>query len=117
MSAWLDSRSVLLPWPILYETLNTRLVNRLKRDPARLAKFDEIARSPNTELLDDTPYREALWAFLDQSSFRSSVSLVDAVLCNIIEDANVPVSAILTFNERDFWAVCSKNHVELVNAV
>jgi len=114
---WLDSRSILLPWPILYETLNTRLVNRLKRDPASLAKFGAIARSTNTELLDDKPYREALWTFLDQSSFRTSLSLVDAVLCNIIKDVNVPVSAILTFNERDFCAVCQQNNIELASAL
>lgn len=76
---WLDSQSILLPWPILYETLNTRLVNRLKRDPAGLAKFGAIARSPKTELLDDAPYREMLWAFFDQSLFRSSLSLL--MLC------------------------------------
>jgi len=47
-----------LPWPILYETVNTRLARR----PEILAKFGAIARSPETVLLDDSPYREGSFA-------------------------------------------------------
>ena len=113
MEEWLDAVPILLPWPILYETVNTRLVRR----PESLARFGAIARSAETVLLDDTRYRAgSLSALLTRHSAISSLSLVDAVLCNIIEDVNVPISAMLTFNERDFLTICQQNNIELVSA-
>ena len=112
LEEWLDFVPILMPWPILYETVNTRLARR----PQNLAKFGAIVRLPETLLLDDAPYREdSFAAVLAQSPARGSLSLVDAVLCNIIEDVNVPISAMLTFNDRDFLAVCRENNVQLLN--
>ena len=112
LEEWLDVATIVLPWPILYETVNTRLA----RQPGNLAKFGAIVRLPETLLLDDAPYREdSFAAVLAQNPAKGSLSLVDAVLCNIIEDVNVPISAMLTFNERDFRAVCYENNVELLD--
>ena len=114
MEEWLDRMPIILPWPVLYETVNTRLVRR----PVSLARFSAITQSTGTVLLDDTPYREeSLSALLGRHTAAEPVSLVDAVLCNIIEDVNVPISAMLTFNERGFLAVCQQNGVELLSAV
>ena len=112
LEEWLDVGPIILPWPILYETVNTRLTRR----PQDLAKFGAIVQLPETLLLDDAPYREDSFAVvLAQNPARRSLSLVDAVLCNVIEDVNVPVSAMLTFNRRDFSAVCRENNVELLS--
>lgn len=112
LEEWLDFVPIILPWPILYETVNTRLARR----PQDLAKFGAIVRLPETLLLDDARYREdSFAAVLAQNSARGPLSLVDAVLCNIIEDVNVPITAMLTFNDRDFLAVCHENNVELLN--
>lgn len=112
LEEWLDFVPIVLPWPILYETVNTRLARR----PQNLAKFGAIVRLPETLLLDDAPYREeSLAAVLAPNPARGPLSLVDAVLCNIIEDVKVPISAMLTFNDRDFLAVCQENDVELLN--
>lgn len=109
LEEWLDFVPIVLPWPILYETVNTRLARR----PLNLAKLGAIVRLPETLLLDDPPYREdSFAAVLAQSPARGPLSLVDAVLCNIIEDVNVPISAMLTFNDRDFLAVCRENNVD-----
>ena len=111
LEEWLDFAPIVLPWPILYETVNTRLARR----PQYLAKFGAIVRLPETLLLDDAPYRDdSFAAALSQNPARGALSLVDAVLCNIIEDVNVPISAMLTFNDRDFVAVCHENNVELL---
>lgn len=113
LGAWLDAALVVLPWPILYETVNTRLARR----PENVARFGAIVRSPGTALLDDTPYREEAFAtVLAQNAATRPLSLVDAVLCNVIEDVNVPISAMLTFNERDFLAICRRNDVALPHA-
>ncbi len=51
MEELLDSAPIILPWPILYEALNTRPVRR----PGNLARFRAIVGSAETILLDDTP--------------------------------------------------------------
>lgn len=113
LEGWLDLAQVILPWPILYETVNTRFVRR----SANLAKFEAITRAPETVLLDDSPYRVAsLGGVMAHRGRPGPLSLVDAVLCNVIEDVNVPVSAILTFNDRDFLDVCLQHDVELLTA-
>ena len=54
---WLDLFPAVLPWPILYETINTRLV----RDPDKVAQFERLANAPETEFVDDSPYRRAAY--------------------------------------------------------
>ena len=52
-SEWLDLLPVTLPWPVLYETVNTRFSRR----PATMARFDALVQRPGTELLDNAAYR------------------------------------------------------------
>ena len=104
----LDLYAVILPWPVLYETINTRFSRRR----GIMARFDAIITSDTTALLDDSPYRiEAYRAVA--LNVRRPMSLVDAVLRAIIEDTNVAVAAMLTFNQRDFNDVCRQHAVEL----
>ena len=42
---WLEILSPVIPWPILYETINTRF-----------ARFESILRGPHIALLNDSPY-------------------------------------------------------------
>ena len=109
---WLEILSVAVPWPILYETVNTRHARR----PDWIARFESIVRSPGTEFIDDAPYR--LEAFDDVilrgKSQRHAVSLVDAVLQSILADPRVRVDAMLTFNLSDFSGICSAKGVHLL---
>ena len=50
---WLEELSVVVPWPILYETVNTRFIRR----PATIVQFESILLAHDTVLLDDSPYR------------------------------------------------------------
>ena len=50
---WLEILSIAIPWPILYETINTRHARR----PDWIARFENIVRSRDTEFIDDAPYR------------------------------------------------------------
>ena len=109
---WLDLLSVVMPWPILYETINTRFVRR----PGTIARFESLIRAPETEFLDDSPYRlEAYEDTLAQAKAqRPAMSLVDSVLCAILADTNVRIDAMLTFNFRDFGSICNLRGVELL---
>ena len=105
----LDLFSIILPWPVLYETINTRFSKRR----GIMAQIDALVASTNTVLLDDTPYRDEAYHTVARNAHRP-LSLVDAVLRTIIEDTNVAVTAILTFNQRDFHDVCRQHSVELL---
>ena len=109
---WIEAFRVIVPWPILYETVNTQLARR----PDRVARFERIIRRPDTELLDDSPYRlEAYENTLARAKAqREPASLVDSVLQAVLGDVNVRVDAMLTFNPRDFESVCRSRGVELL---
>ncbi len=109
---WLEMLSIVMPWPILYETINTRFTRR----PGTIARFESIIHAPETEFLDDGPYRlEAYEDTLTQAKAqRHAMSLVDSVLCAILADTNVRIDAMLTFNFRDFRPVCNLRGVELL---
>lgn len=109
---WLDVCPLVVPWPVLYETINTRFVRR----PATIARFEGLIRGSDTLLLDDAPYRRNAYEdTLERAKTRNGPkSLVDSILCAIIEDPNVRIDAMLTFNLRDFGSVCQSNRVALL---
>jgi predicted nucleic acid-binding protein len=110
LSIWddIDTSAVriLCPWPILYETLNTRFASR------HLFTFQAII--DHLIKLDDSIYRmEALSELINRPAHR--LSLVDAVLRKILEDTALAVSGILTFNVSDFYDVCKRRRIEIIN--
>ena len=110
---WLEHLAVVMPWPTLYETINTRFV----RQPETMARFESIMQAPDTEFLDDNPYRLAAYSYtIEQGKTRPhlALSLVDSVLYAILDDVNVRIDAMLTFNHRDFADVCRIKKVELL---
>jgi predicted nucleic acid-binding protein len=108
----LDRANILLPWPTLYETLNTRFV----RHSEYLRHFERIARRPNVELIDDTPYRAGAYelALNIVSQSKRPLSLTDMIIRLVIESTNVQVHYLLTFNPGDFSDICRKRSVALV---
>ena len=108
---WLGALGVVMPWPVLYETMNTRFARR--RDI--MTRFDALVSSRDTLLVDDSSYRSRAYGRASASSQRGeAVSLVDVILQAIIGDVNIPIAAMLTFNRRDFAAVCARHSVELL---
>jgi predicted nucleic acid-binding protein len=102
----------ILPWPVLYETLCSRFVRR----PALIAKFEVFLKRPNAVLLDDTDYREgSLDRVLNQArDGNRTISLVDMVLRSILDDKNINVNGLVSFNVRDFSDVCRRRGIEIV---
>lgn len=112
MEEWIERFPVVIPWPILYETINTRFVRR----PLTIMRFETIIRRPDTELLDDSRYRhDAYEETLEQvKRGYGARSLVDSVLCAVLADTNVRISAMLTFNQRDFASLCASRKIEIL---
>lgn len=111
-SEYFDLIEIILPWPTIYEALRTRFV---KNKPA-LQQFEKFLKAPNVIFLDDTEYRDyALDISLETSLRRGRpLSMVDCLLRLIIEDTNVKIKYLMTFNTRDFEDVCKKNRVEIL---
>jgi len=102
--------NLVIPWPCLYETLNTRFVGRAER----LVSFRALLRRPSVTLLHDEAYRErALASVLEPGRGGMQVSLVDAVIREMLRDLSIRLDVMVTFNERDFLDLCVARNIEL----
>jgi len=82
-----------------------------------LERLNRELRSHGLHKLQDEPYREAaLEKTLNPASPRKALSLVDAVLREMIIDVNVKMHAFVTFNARDFRDVCQRRGIEVISA-
>ena len=113
----LDKFPIIVPWPILYETINSKFV----KSPETIKSFENIMRRPDAEFLDDSKYRDEAYQktlALAKRGYRREEdgprSLVDSVLHTILEDVNVRISAMLTFDDNDFRYICARRDVELI---
>jgi predicted nucleic acid-binding protein len=109
---YFDLFKLILPWPIVYETLRTRFV----RNQAALQKFEKFLKAPNIIFLDDTDYRGDALDLSLESSLRKKrpLSMVDCLLRLVIDDPNVKIDYLLTFNPGDFIDTCNRNRVEIL---
>ncbi|MCY7326921.1 MAG: hypothetical protein LH618_00065 [Saprospiraceae bacterium] len=103
---------ILIPWPTLYEFVNTRLARR--RD--NMIRFENFIRKPNVELLDDLMYRDKALedAFSNNRLARLQISLVDAVMRGMLADTNIRINYLATFNEGDFLDICQNRGIQIL---
>lgn len=101
--------TLLVPWPTLYESINTRFVRR-KHDIVRLHKFLEKS---STVLIEDSLYRDASLEYVLNNPTRS-FSLVDHVIRSMIVDKTISIDAFVSFNPRDFHDVCDSRNIEML---
>ncbi len=88
----IDVHNMIVPWPSLYETLNTRFVRRSEW----LDSFERYLKKKNIHIVSDEKYRDSafdnLW-ILDRTK-NNSYSLVDIVIRHMIEDENLKINAL-----------------------
>ncbi|MBI4639808.1 MAG: hypothetical protein HY731_03895 [Candidatus Tectomicrobia bacterium] len=107
----LEIHNLLIPWPCLYETLNTRFVKRHEW----LNSFEAYVMRNNTVQLSDEAYRQGALGrvFRNQTSWRP-LSLVDQVIRSALLDPNIKIEAMVTFNQGDFYDICYSRNIELI---
>ena len=104
---------ILIPWPSLYETLNTRFVRRENW----LASFKAVLNNKNTLQLQDEKYKyDAIKSIFLQSKSYKKYSLVDLIIREILLDVEVRIDALITFNIADFEDICWKRNIELLDS-
>jgi predicted nucleic acid-binding protein len=108
----LELHNVVLPWPVFYETLRTRMV----RNPRALQMFENPLRTITWTELDDSTYRQQALALCFESTLRRArpLSMVDRTLRLALEDINVKIDFFMTFNFADFHDICQHRQVEMV---
>ncbi|MNM65196.1 tRNA(fMet)-specific endonuclease VapC [compost metagenome] len=104
----LKVHTLLVPWPTLFECVNTRLARR--RDVA--ARFRQFLSRPTTVLVNDAQYRDKSLEFT-LGEQHHTYSLTDHILRSMIEDVDLAVDAFLSFNPADFYDVCAKRGVTM----
>lgn len=111
--------SILIPWPILYETLRTKFIKNQAILTELMNDWSKLEASKQLILCDDSDYR--LTAFKEYSSeikrgfnqYRS-LSLTDRVIRNMLREPNLNINALITFNIGDFSDVCTYVKCELI---
>lgn len=113
MKDYLEFGNIILPYPILYETLNTRFS---KRD-GWMSIFEEYLKRETTFLVPDTEYREKALSETFSYSLvqKRPMALVDVMIRLMLEDVNLNVNALISFNAKDFVDVCQSNRIELIS--
>lgn len=107
----LDDFELVVPWPILYETLRTRFVRH--RDWV-LRLDDQLKRAP-VNFIDDHDYCQEAYSLSVEyaTRLRRPISMVDMVCRLLIEDPNVRIDYVLTPNRGDFEDVCASRGIEI----
>ncbi len=108
----LDLHHVVLPWPVVYETLCTRFV----RNAPALSRLSSYLKRPRITYLDDSPYVRGAFELVFESSLSRSrpLSMVDCAIRLVLADVNVKIDYLMTFNSRDFVDVCARRRIMLV---
>ena len=65
-----------------------------------------MSKRSNVERLDDFKYRDDAYEAIVSTASRRPMSLVDMVMRLMLEDVEVRVNGLLTFNPKDFHDVC-----------
>ena len=102
---------IIIPFPTLYETVNTRFAKNRYGQMDGLRSF--LTNPRRTYLVDDTAYKERAKVILFATTGDwKAYSLVDMIIRLMMEDVSLGPIAVLTFNVGDFAGV---NHVEVID--
>lgn len=111
--------TVILPWPIMFESLNTRFVSDKKRLESFQRHISYFRGNDRLAFINDDRYREhALDECFDETrrpnaNYRK-LSLVDRILRAILQDPKLRIDAFITNNPRDFHDVCTRAQKEMI---
>jgi predicted nucleic acid-binding protein len=106
------SNHLLIPWPVLYEAISTRMVKNKKGMTHLQGDWKRFSIERRLDLLSDLPYREGT---IDECFYElgkplpqcRNLSAADRVIRNMLSDKNLRIHAFVTFNPKDFNDVCA----------
>lgn len=107
----LSLNELIIPFPTLYETINTRLTRNEYHQMEGL--FEHLYRDGYVTLVPDDSYKDrALQIVNENISANKTYSLVDMIIRLMMEDKTLGELAVFTFNIKDFVGI---NNVEIIS--
>lgn len=109
---YLSLGTILIPYPSLYETINTRFAKKKEGIEA----FEKLINKPEVVLLDDNDYKSEALELTMNSAIRMNkpYSLVDMIIRLMLSDENLKIDYFISFNPYDFFDVCSKKGITIL---
>lgn len=104
----------IIPYPSLYETLNTRLFKEGHKELSRWMATQLVANEHFIKIPDDL-YRQLAFDNTVSPQNNRGISFVDNIIRAMIADRSVQIKALVTFNRRDFEDLCYERGVELID--
>lgn len=110
---YLDLGYLIIPYPTLYETINTRF----SRNRAWVEEFEKILKNKNVQFIEDIEYKENALSLTFDSTLnkKRAFSLVDMVIRLMLEDVNIKIDYLISFNTGDFIDLCHKKGIKLID--
>jgi len=104
---------LLVPWPMLYETVSTRMARNAKAMALMERDWKRLQTLSQLELIPDEPFRDGVMdeCFDELRKPRQHyrcLSAADRVVRRMLSDQNLRIQALITYNPRDFADVCHK---------
>lgn len=108
----LDKHNILIPFPSLYETINTKF----SRKKEWMKCFNQLIKSSKCTLISDDQYKDYTLDLSMHSSIEKSraISMVDMVIRQMLDDVDLKIDALITFNPDDFADICRKRNKRMI---
>lgn len=109
---YLEIGNILIPYPTLYETVNTKFCENKNW----VNEFEKTLENRNINLIDDVEYKENALSITFDSAIKKNrpLSLVDTIIRLMLEDINLKVDYLISFNIADFSDICKKRNIEIL---
>ncbi len=109
---YLSLGKILIPYPSLYETINTRFA----KNKEGIEAFEKLINKPEVVLIDDNDYKEETLELTMDMAIRMNkpYSLVDMIIRLMLADQHLKIDYLLSFNPEDFFDICSKKNIEIL---
>jgi predicted nucleic acid-binding protein len=113
MFDYLALGNVIIPYPSLYETINTRFAKNMPG----MKNFKMLLERTNFQLLDDADYKEFALESAFNFAFNSkrSLSLVDMVIRQMLADERQKIDYLISFNQGDFVDICTRRNIGILS--
>lgn len=110
---------LLIPWPILYETISTQMVKNQKRMDYLKKYWEMLYSRGKLVLIDDLPYRiDAVYECLEEVKKERrhyrSLSLTDRVIRKILSEVDLKIDAFITFDQGHFVDICKRYKRQMI---
>ena len=104
----------IIPYPSLYETLNTRLLKEGHRELSRWLSNQLVSNECYIKI-PDNDYRDIAFDNTVSPYNDRGISFVDSIIRAILVDNSAHIKALVTFNRRDFDDICYERGIEVID--